>query len=421
MFLWWTNKKDNNKIISEKITEIENQHMQQEIIEDDDNSKNIYLPVGALVMPGKLKLYDPLILKCCTLPDTYICANNLHFKLTHYVQSAFQFRFIPAMNTSGCESVQLESVESPGLFVCISNDNNNIALTSDLSQIANFSIVNGLFNFWHISLKHHGSNKYLMHQNGFLRIEDCDGNDRCSSDATFLPIVPFPKIKLNIILRGHIRNAFLNQDLKILINDMCSQFDIRIFIHSWNIVQSSLSYRPMNSDHSAVDESTIRNYFGEYISSKIKHIMIDDDKDIELLGSVDGFVGNTKCPVKGFKNMLYGKMKIAEYIYNNVSPDEKVVQFRFDILSSPFPLKSYQILDFISQNTTVDSYTDNERIRFISKVPLMGIDNIFMASVNDMFKFLQKFYSHFDEINNTYRNLTNQEFMCFYERNNFKS
>ena len=421
MFLWW-NKKNakGKKSHCEKTPEIENQDMAKET-----DSNNIYLPVGSLVMPGKLKLYDPLILQCYSVPNLYICSNNLHFKLkltdfklTHYVHQAFEFRLIPVTDVSGDQYVQLESVECPGLFFAV-DDQNKITLTSNLSEVANFSIVNGLSNFWHISLKLINSNKYLRHQSGILRIDEYNNSSLFLSDATFLPIVPFPKTKLNIILRGHIRNSFLNQDLKDLINDISCQFDTSIFIHSWNIVQSNLSYRAMNSDYSVVDEHVIKNYFGEHISAKIKHIIIDDDKNIELLGSLDGFVGNTKCPVKGFKNMLYGKMKIAEYLYNNTDPDEKVIQFRFDILSNPFPLKNYQIMDFINQNAPMHSHVGGERIKFISNNPIMGIDNIFIASVSNMYKFLYRFYSHFDEINNKYKNVTNQEFMCFYERNNF--
>lgn len=421
MFLWW-NKKNAKENESQCVKEPE---VKNQDIAKETGSNGVYLSVGSLVMPGKLKLYDPLILQCYSSPNSYVCANNLHFKLkltdfklTHYIHQAFQFRFIPVINATGDQYVQLESVEYPGLFFAVDNES-KITLTSNLSEIANFSVVNGLSNFWQISLKHINSNKYLRHQNCILRLDEYDHNDLFLSDATFLPIVPFSKNKLNIILRGHIRNSFLNEDLKNLINDIASQFDVSIFIHSWNIVQSSLSYRPMRDDHSTVDEHVIKHYFGEHISSKIKHIIIDDDKNIELLGNLDGFVGNTKCPVKGFKNMLYGKLKIAEYLYNNASADEGAIQFRFDILSNPFPLKNYQIIDFINKNVSINSYMVGERIKFISNNPVMGIDNIFIASVSNMYKFLYKFYAHFDEINNKYKNVTNQEFMCFYERNNF--
>ena len=411
MFLWWKNKKTkNDSIISEKIVQIEDQHTQEEIVEtietNENNSTDVYFPVGVLVMPGKLKMYDPLILKCHTAPDAYIAINNLHFKLSHYIYHAFAFRFIPTTNMSGHESVQLESVEFPGLFVAIGVDD-NITITSNLSEIANFQVVNGLSNFWHISLKHINSNKYLRHYHGVLRIDDCVGS-QCLLDATFLPIVPFGKSKLNIILRGHIRNSFLSQDLKHLLNDIASQ-----------CVQNNLSYRQMANNYAMVNEDTIKNYFGEYLSSKIKHIIIEDDNNIELLGSLDGFVGGTKCPVKGFKNMLYGKMKIANYVYNNVDHDEKVVQFRFDIMSNPFPLKHYQIIDFLNRAVLWNTGDGNEKMKFISDRPIMGIDNIFISSVSYMFKFLYGFYSHFDEINDKYINIGNQEYMCFYERNNF--
>ena len=418
MFSWWKNKQmKNDNIISEKIIEIENQKPQEEAIENISVLPDIYFPVGALVMPGKLKMYDPLVLKCYTSPDAYVAINNLHFKLSHYIHHAFAFRFIPTPNTSSYESVQLESVEFPGLFISVDN-NSNITVTSDLSEIANFQVVNGLSNFWYISLKHINSNKYLRHSCGILRIDDCVGA-QFLLDATFLPIVPFPKSKLNIILRGHIRNAFLSQDLKNLMNDIASQFDISIFVHSWNIVQNNLSYRNMDNNYSIVNENTINDYFGEYLTSKIKHIIIEDDKNIKLLGSLNGFVGSTKCPVKGFKNMLYGKEKIANYVYNNVDHDEKVVQFRFDILSNPFPLRHHQVIDFLNTNTLCTTRYENEKMRFISDRPIMGIDNIFISSVSYMFKFLHGFYSHFDEINNKYRNVGNQEYMCFYERNNF--
>ena len=215
MFLSWKDKEiENDNIISEKIIETKNQNTQEEIVEtiEDVNAlPDIYFPVGVLVMPGKLKMYDPLILKCYTSPDAYVAINNLHFRLSHYIHRAFAFRFIPTTNMGGHESVQLESVESPGFFIAVDN-NSNITLTSNLSEIANFQVVNGLSNFWHISLKHINSNKYLRHYCGLLRIDDCV-RDQCLLDATFLPIVPFAKSKLNIILRGHVIDSFLNDHL----------------------------------------------------------------------------------------------------------------------------------------------------------------------------------------------------------------
>lgn len=411
--LWWSKKSSLEKPKpSETEPKILLQDEQTVMSLENKSDKDIQnrLSVGSLVVPGGLRLNEPIILKCHTPYDAYIATSNFNVKLTNFVQQSFRLKLVPHNNY-----IRLESSDLPGLFVSVDH-NNNLCLTSNIEDAADFNLINGLSNFWHISFQHVESGKYVRHQHGIARIDHCENNKQCLMDATFLPITPFPKTKLNIILRGHIRNSFQNRDLYILLSDLAAHFDIDIYIHSWNIIQNSMSYRYIRDDFSVVDETVIKNYFGEYLSKHIKHIIIDDDKEIQLLGSLDGFVGGTRCPLKGFKNMLYGKAKIAKYVYENVNHDEKLVQFRFDILSNPFPLKIYQITDFVNNNILGDYL---EKIKFIHDRPSMGIDNIYMGSVSDMCKFMQWFYSHFDEINEKYRNIGNQEFMCFYERNNF--
>jgi hypothetical protein len=388
------------------------------VVENLQKIKDNNLSVGSLVVPGGLELYKSIILKCYTLHDAYVSASDFGLKLTEIMYQAFRLKLIPCNNIVGDTCVKLESSDFAGLFISVDH-NDNIYLTFNPDDAENFNVITGLSNPWHISFQHIKSGKYLKHQNGILRIDHCENNKQYSMEATFLPISPFPKTKLNIILRGHIRNAFQNKDLCVLLNDLAFQFDISIYIHSWNIVQSSLSYRSMRDDFSVVDETIIKNYFGEYLSKYIKHIIIDDDNKIELLGSLDGFVGATRCPLKGFKNMLYGQTKITEYVYNNVDQNEKLMQFRFDILSSsnPFTLKINDIIDFLTRNTITDSNV--EKIKFINYEPSMGIDNIYMGSVANMHNFMSWFYSHFDEIHEKYRTIGHQEYICFYERNNF--
>ena len=80
-----------------------------------------------------------------------------------------------------------------------------------------------------------------------------------------------------IILRGHIRNSFDDDKLYNLIKKISLNYKIFIFIHTWNIQQSSISWRKVDQINNIITPDTINNYFKDLVPL-IKNIIIDDDK-----------------------------------------------------------------------------------------------------------------------------------------------
>ena len=59
-----------------------------------------------------------------------------------------------------------------------------------------------------------------------------------------------------ILLRGHIRNAFTNKNLYTFIKNI-SDNNTKIYIHTWNIISSNLSWRPILHDDTIVSSKMI--------------------------------------------------------------------------------------------------------------------------------------------------------------------
>jgi hypothetical protein len=220
-------------------------------------------------------------------------------------------------------------------------------------------------------------------------------------------------MKLNLLLRGHVRNSFNNDAFYLLIKQVTQDFETDIYIHTWNVVQSSLSWRGMHNDNTEVNEEFLKNYFKD-LWPNVKHVIIEDDTKINLHGNTEGNVGLTPCPVRAYKNMFYGKRKLAEYVYNNVPHQEIAVQTRFDILTNSFSTRPEAIINFLHNPPQTD-----DRVKFISLDPILGIENIYMSTVENMYKFINYFYINFDEIYKKHNQTRHQEHPVFFERNSF--
>jgi hypothetical protein len=143
--------------------------------------------------------------------------------------------------------------------------------------------------------------------------------------------------------------------------------------------------------------------------------MIEDEHSVVLHGNTEGTVGRTPCPVKGYKSMFYAKLRVAEHVFNNVDHHETAVQTRFDILSNSFSTESEAIMRFLKNPPE-----NQERIKFMCQdYPILGVENIYMARVDDMYNFIKYFYMNFDDIYVRHSETIHQEHPVFWERNNF--
>jgi len=234
-----------------------------------------------------------------------------------------------------------------------------------------------------------------------------------------------------LILRGHIRNSFETRDLYYLVKELYEIFpDLKIMIHTWNIFANNISWRKINVNREVVNEDTIYEYFDD-IRHLIKHIIIDDDTKIQLIGNTHGTINNGMMPIVGWKNYWYGKYRIIDYLYflSTASPennfeytmknkyeldkneiDEMVINCRFDIMNNSNSFSKTQIIDFIKMNSE-RKMTKN--IFFFDSEYHCGIDNIYLGNIETMYKLTHHFYYDLDEILMKNNDVFNQERLVY--------
>lgn len=217
------------------------------------------------------------------------------------------------------------------------------------------------------------------------------------------------------IIRGHIRNSFETDKLLFFIHQLVSIYpEIKIYIHTWNIFSSNLSWRSVEQNNNIVTEEKIHKYFGSF-SQYIKHILIDDDKQIKLIGQTVGKVCNSRCPIKGWKNYLYGLHHVNNFLLENkiANSNETIINFRFDLFDNSCKFTKGKILDFIIRTKTK---TFNKNL-FLSENEVCGIDNIFMGSIKTMHALSHELVNNLDRIIENNSEIINQEFLIFRTNN----
>jgi hypothetical protein len=212
-----------------------------------------------------------------------------------------------------------------------------------------------------------------------------------------------------LILRGHIRNSFDTLDLKHLVNEIYKiDPQLQIYIHTWNVFSNNISWRKVDENYTPVTKENIYHYFGG-LQHLIKHIIIDDDARIQLVGNVTGNVCKSKMPVKGWKNYWYGQYKMIQYVQGHASSNEFIINTRFDILSNSNSFEQYEILRFIRQHKEA-TFTKN---KFMFEKNQLGIDNLYIGNVGTMNTLVSAFFYNLDDIQKKHPNILNQEYLVF--------
>jgi hypothetical protein len=221
-----------------------------------------------------------------------------------------------------------------------------------------------------------------------------------------------------LIIRGHIRNSFDTKILYYFVENIYSLYpDLNIYIHTWNIFANNISWRNILTNDNIVTEEVIYNYFDK-LNNCIKHIIIDDDKNIELHGNLEGNINNGHMPIIGWKNYWYGKYKIINYIYNNVKcEDEMIINFRFDLFSNSNLIKKQLILNSIKNNDKTKFYKNN----FIFNYERNGIDNIYFGNIHTMYKLINYFHHELDDIINNNTDISHHEVLVYRVNSNLFS
>jgi hypothetical protein len=208
-----------------------------------------------------------------------------------------------------------------------------------------------------------------------------------------------------LVLRGHIRDSFNSDRLYNLVKLLHTNFNLTIYIHTWHIVQSSLSYREINEISLSVTKEMIEDYFKD-LKSIIRHIIIDNDTEIDLIGKTSGYFWNESAPVPvlGWKNYWYGKYRIISYLYNTLyNRDEMIINMRFDVLNNRWASLNEKLILLLILNNRLQKFEQNIFIWPDG----MGADNLYVGNINTMYKLNRHFYYNMDDIvrfgkNNSY-------------------
>ena len=206
-----------------------------------------------------------------------------------------------------------------------------------------------------------------------------------------------------LILRGHIRESFDDDDLYHFVKKIITYGPIEIYISTWNVYSNNLSWRHVKKDDRYVDKDTIYDYFRD-VKDNIKHIIIEDDKNIKLIGNTEGNVGGGKMPLRGWKNMWYGNYNIIQYLSKIKSSNEIVINTRIDILKNSNRLiyNNEILLTFIKYNIGISNCSQINKNIFVFNKEYVGIDNIFSGTIKTMQKLITHFQFNMDSIISSY-------------------
>jgi hypothetical protein len=215
-----------------------------------------------------------------------------------------------------------------------------------------------------------------------------------------------------LILRGHIRNSFDNNNLLDLIRGIVTICpELKIYIHTWNIFSNNISWRKISTDSRTVTPSIIQDYFQD-LRHLIQHIIIDDDANVKLLGNIDGNISRSNSPIKGWKYYWYGQHRIAKHLYDiETNKSCLVINTRFDLLNNSNSIRKNVVFDFIKNSKTNPS----DKNMFIKKTAGPGIDNIYIGTLDNMYKLANHFHFNLDDIICKYKQVFHPENLVFDE------
>ena len=224
--------------------------------------------------------------------------------------------------------------------------------------------------------------------------------------------------KLSIILRGHIRNSFADKNLYNYIKRLANEYDLKIYIQTWNIFQSDISWRHMEKNESPVTECLFYEYFAD-LSTRIQKIIILDDTRLSFTGKTTGRMGKTAGSYLGWKRMWYGIYEIASYLKTvDPEPDHFIINTRFDVFNNSVSFSLNSINDKLKNvmNSAITPSSISKNI-FLKDVEFFGMDNFYIGNVNTILKLAERFNYQLDEVVNKHPRVTSHEFYTYHVNN----
>jgi hypothetical protein len=214
-----------------------------------------------------------------------------------------------------------------------------------------------------------------------------------------------------LVLRGHVRNAFETPQLLHFVKGLYATYpDLKIVAHTWSIFSNDISWRKIKPNPTPVLTSTVLDYFSE-LRHLVKHVIIDDDQQIELVGNLQGTINNGRMPVLGWKNYWYGKHRIVDWLFRSgADPAEPLVNCRFDVFQNSNKFAEAAVRQMIDAHCK-DKFERN--VFLFGDEGHLGIDNAYMGNVVTMHKLTSLFFNELDAILAKNKDVRNQEKLVF--------
>ncbi|AGE50054.1 hypothetical protein ATCVCanal1_071R [Acanthocystis turfacea Chlorella virus Canal-1] len=212
---------------------------------------------------------------------------------------------------------------------------------------------------------------------------------------------------LKVAIRGHVRDSFSTNKLYEFLKRLTQMYDTEFYIHTWDVQQVSMSWRPMKDDPTPITEKTIKTYFRD-LEKNIKIIFIENDSEARLSGNIEGKLASTRTPKLGWKRYVYGQFRIIEHLYL-VSKDENdfLLNMRFDLFSNSYIFKMEEIVRFVVKSRARMNLRENV---FMRDGMYCGVDNIIAGTIKSNYELLEILHDAVDELAGANPDIKNPEF-----------
>lgn len=229
-----------------------------------------------------------------------------------------------------------------------------------------------------------------------------------------------------ILLRGHIRNGFDNDELYNFIKHLNNLYTIEIYIHTWKMKQSSSSWNfGMKWDYTEITEDLIYSYFKDQ-SINIKHILIEDEFKANIIKPDNLSLFNHDKTNRFYAipvtNSLYAQHNLVSTINEKyVDKSIRIINTRFDLLTHHYSIQGD--IGIYKPNTLKNTYyfiedsidKADKHIVFFNRAKhdilklldthysnqIKQIDMCYLGTIDIMYKFLNEIYINYNvNINN---------------------
>jgi hypothetical protein len=194
--------------------------------------------------------------------------------------------------------------------------------------------------------------------------------------------------KYAIILEGHIKDGFNNDNLKFFIKMLIERFGkLDIYIQTWEHLQIFDGLKWIRNNNTCITEDKIIKYFGLRIKTHIKKIIIQKNDNEDM-----------------WENIWREKYNIMNDIINSKEKYEMIINTRLDFFGdyiSSMLYKEQEInlnFDIIYNKLVSFIINKNKKIKFIYEKPALGMENFYMCKTKLLFNLSKLINNKFDKI-----------------------